>query len=180
MLVFLMSQCTCGTLVKSGFESRPGNRVMLSISCLSREILGSYLTVACQRLLGIFLSITNHHSNLPCYLPIDMKSTKVTWYFNESSVLWNILPCSSLKVSRRFREVCRLHLQAHLAACFTLVSCLLSTLKMEALFSCEMSVHPMNGLHSIISQKTGFFITTAVRTSDPTCNDNIYRNCHMT
>jgi hypothetical protein len=39
---------------------------------------------------------------------------------------------------------------------------------MEALYSSEISVD-FNGLHSVVSQKIVLFITTAVRTSNPTC-----------
>jgi hypothetical protein len=102
----------------------------------------------------------------------------VTCKFSEEFCPLDILQCSSLKLSRHFREIYRLHLWARLAACFTLVSCLTSTLKIEVLYSCETSVHPMNGLHGVISQKTGLFVTSVVRTSDPTCNINIYSNCH--
>jgi hypothetical protein len=52
-----------------------------------------------------------------------------------------------------------------LATCFTSVSCLAcsSVLKMEA--TCRLT---FNRLHGIISQKTEFFITTSVRTCNPT------------
>jgi hypothetical protein len=42
-----------------------------------------------------------------------------------------------------------------------------STLKMEALCSSERPLL-LNGLHGVISQKTILFITTAVKTSNPT------------
>jgi hypothetical protein len=43
-----------------------------------------------------------------------------------------------------------------------------STLKMEVTCSSETSVSTFSGLHGIISQKIELFITTAVRTSNPT------------
>jgi hypothetical protein len=68
-------------------------------------------------------------------------------------------PCSPLKVNRL----------ALLATCFMLVSLLAcsSTLKMEV--TCSRK-HPLafRKLHGIISEKTDLFITTAMRTSDPT------------
>jgi hypothetical protein len=56
-----------------------------------------------------------------------------------------------------------------LATCFTLVSCLdySATLNMEATCSSETSVD-FHGLHGVISQKMELFITTAMKTSDPT------------
>jgi hypothetical protein len=39
-----------------------------------------------------------------------------------------------------------------------------STLKMEAIYSFEISV-VFNGLHGIVTQKLGLFLTTAVRIS---------------
>jgi hypothetical protein len=84
----------------------------------------------------------------------------------KSFIFWDISSCSPLKVSRHFRETCRLHLQGWrisqarnqhqagvLITCFTLVSCLLATcfmlvscmayslnLKMEVTCSSETSV----------------------------------------
>jgi hypothetical protein len=55
------------------------------------------------------------------------------------------------------------------AICFTLVSSLAYSLalKMKATFSSEMSM-TFNRLHGVISQNIELFITTAVRTSNPT------------
>jgi hypothetical protein len=72
----------------------------------------------------------------------------------QSYVLWNITPCSPLKVNQHLEGTCRLHLQGrrisharnqHEAGSkqrFILVSCLVysSTLKMEATCSCVTSV----------------------------------------
>jgi hypothetical protein len=51
----------------------------------------------------------------------------------------DIMPCSQLKINRRFERTCRLVL---LATCFMLISCLayFSTLKMEITSSSETSV----------------------------------------
>jgi hypothetical protein len=78
-----------------------------------------------------------------------------------SSISWDITPCSPLKVNRRFGGTCRFHFQnrisqetsvkaggkeSHLSLClpaaFTLVSCLAysSTLKMEVTCFSETSV----------------------------------------
>jgi hypothetical protein len=54
-----------------------------------------------------------------------------------------------------------------LAPAFKLIYCLVySTLKMEAIYSTETSIDFQ--VHSIISQKKLLFITTALRTSNPT------------
>jgi hypothetical protein len=60
----------------------------------------------------------------------------------KSPILWHIMQFIPLKVNRRFGKTCRLHLQALLATCFRLVSCLTysSTLKVGAIRSSETSV----------------------------------------
>jgi hypothetical protein len=62
-------------------------------------------------------------------------------------------------------------------ACFELVSCLAysSTLKMEAKFPLKRWL-TFNSLHGVISQKIEFFITTAVRTSNPTWKLTVYNS----
>jgi hypothetical protein len=85
----------------------------------------------------------------------------LTAVVKKSPVFWNITPCRSLKVNRRFGGTCRLHVQGKtiskarnqheaLLTCFMLVSCLAycSTLKMEATCSSKMSV-ACNGLHGV-------------------------------
>jgi hypothetical protein len=76
---------------------------------------------------------------------------------------------------------------AILANCFMLVSCLAysSTLKMEVTFSSETSVD-FQRLLGIISQEIELFITTAVRTTNPTGNSHgpkfhllIHKNSHL-
>jgi hypothetical protein len=90
----------------------------------------------------------------------------------KSCVLWDITPCSPLKVNRRLGVTCRLHIQALLATCFTLVSCLAcsSTLKMEATCFSETSVElqrtaqrhipeditSSSGIPAVSSQKSTF------------------------
>jgi hypothetical protein len=64
--------------------------------------------------------------------------------------------------------------KALLATCFMKVSCVVYSLTMKIEETCfsEMSV-AFIGLHSVISQKIEFFITTAVRTSDHTFQRNM-------
>jgi hypothetical protein len=97
------------------------------------------------------------------------------WYITRISIFGGITPCNLLKVNWRFRGTCAPHpiFRALLATYFTLVriSCVayFSILGMgEKCFfetSCEFQ-----GLHRVISQKMGFFITTAVRTWNPKRN----------
>jgi hypothetical protein len=63
----------------------------------------------------------------------------------ESSIFWDITPCSPAKVNRRFGGICHLHFQGlrlnqaenqQLAACFMPVFCL----KMKMIYSTEESV----------------------------------------
>jgi hypothetical protein len=60
----------------------------------------------------------------------------------KSAILWDITPCSPLKVNQRFGGTYRLHLQGLSPPAFTLVSCTayFSTLTMEARCSSETSV----------------------------------------
>jgi hypothetical protein len=63
----------------------------------------------------------------------------------KNAVFWNTTLCTPLKVNRRFGQTYRLHFQGQglcLPPAFTLVSCSAysSTLKMEAICSCETSV----------------------------------------
>jgi hypothetical protein len=74
---------------------------------------------------------------------IDVEFEVLTKAVMKISIFWNITPCSPSKVNRRFGGTYRLHLSgpknkprnkptwSYLAACFTLVSCLVypSTLK---------------------------------------------------
>jgi hypothetical protein len=88
-------------------------------------------------------------------------------------IFWGIMPCSPLKVNRRFRGTCHFQLQDrriskarnHHEAGSKHSSCLAysSTMKMEPICSSESSVD-FNGLHGVISQKIELFITTALRT----------------
>jgi hypothetical protein len=83
-------------------------------------------------------------------------------YIN-SSIFWDVTPCSRLKVNRSFGETYRLHLQGwrvnqeinqHEAGRKT---------SFISLFRLAF-----RGLHGVISHKIQLFITTAVRTSNST------------
>jgi hypothetical protein len=80
-------------------------------------------------------------------------------------ILWDIKPCSLLKVNRRFGGTYRLHIQGQkISGKQDLVFCSVysSTLKMEAIYSSETST--FNGLHGLISQKIVLFLSV---------NDNV-------
>jgi hypothetical protein len=49
--------------------------------------------------------------NAPTYMMYDVKFEILTAAVTKSTIFWDIKPCSPLKVSRRFRGTCRLHLQ---------------------------------------------------------------------
>jgi hypothetical protein len=72
--------------------------------------------------------------------------------YMKSTIFWDITPCSSLKVNRLFGGTYRIHLQARIS---------------QARYQRESRL-TFNRLHAIISQKIVLFITTAVRTSNPT------------
>jgi hypothetical protein len=89
----------------------------------------------------------------------------------KSPIFWDIMPCSQLRISRRFGATCRLHQseQLLLAVFMMLVSCLAysSTPKMEAICSSKRRL-TLNGLHGVVSHMIGLFVTIGVRTSNPT------------
>jgi hypothetical protein len=68
----------------------------------------------------------------------------------KASIFWHIPPYSPLKVNRRFGGTCRPIFRA-----------------MWRHFPQKRQL-PLNGLHGVISQKMEPYITTAVRTSNPT------------
>jgi hypothetical protein len=92
-------------------------------------------------------------------------------FLTKNYILWDIPPCIPLKVNRRFKGTCRLHLQDWrirqarnqnetaagtplLTSCFMLVSCLSfsSILKMEATCSSETSVDFQRNTRRCISE----------------------------
>jgi hypothetical protein len=99
--------------------------------------------------------------------------------FMKSTIFWDITPCSPLSVKRPFGGTYRLHLQVRktsltsggiLPTCFH--ACFLFRLFFRP-WRWRRYVPPklrltLNGLHRGISQKMVLFITTAVRTSNPT------------
>jgi hypothetical protein len=94
----------------------------------------------------------------------------------KSDIFWDITPCSPLKVNRRFGGWCRLHLQSsacHLLSRWFLALLILQTWKWR-LYGAPKRRLTLNGLHSVISQKMILFITTAVITSNHTCNYSVW------
>jgi hypothetical protein len=79
-------------------------------------------------------------------------------YLVKSTIFWDITPYSPLKLNWRFGGTYYLHLQGRRIS--------RARNKRESRWQAEPLA--VNGLHSIISQKMELFITTAVRTSDPT------------
>jgi hypothetical protein len=105
------------------------------------------------------------------YIYLYILSTATEILFLKSFTFWSLMPYSPLKFNRGFGRTHRLHLHGRMSRAryrrendlppaFTLVPCsAYSSTKMEATF---------NGLHGVISQNTVLFITTGVRTSNPT------------
>jgi hypothetical protein len=101
-------------------------------------------------------------------------------------MFWDMTPCSPVSVNRRFGGTYRLHLQGRrnelskkptckqkkqqlacrLLACWFLSELISSTLKRR--YVSPKRRLTLNGLHGVISQKMILFITTAVKTSNPT------------
>jgi hypothetical protein len=87
---------------------------------------------------------------------------EVTLLTLKSIIFWDMTPCSPLSFNRRSGETYRLHLQGRRKG---------SANHEQA--DGKRYVPPkrrlkLNGLHGVISQKMILFITTAVKTSNPT------------
>jgi hypothetical protein len=70
----------------------------------------------------------------------------------KSTIFWDITPCTPLKVNRCFGETYCFHLQGRKIS--------RARNQLESRWQAD--------LHDVISQKTVLFLTTAVRTSNPT------------
>jgi hypothetical protein len=73
----------------------------------------------------------------------------------KTSIFWDITPYITLVVNGRFVGTCHFHLQVQIIA------------KQETNMK-KVSRSDFNGLHGVISHKIEFFITNAIRASDPT------------
>jgi hypothetical protein len=76
------------------------------------------------------------------------------------TTLWGITPCSPLKVNRRFRGTCRLHLVQSFPPTFTLVFSLAysSALKMELTCSSETSIDYQRTTRRYIPEDINLYI----------------------
>jgi hypothetical protein len=98
--------------------------------------------------------------------------TKIYKY--KSTIFWDITPCSPLKVNRRSQKhvdsIFRVCSACHLLLCWVSARLILRSLRWRR---CVPSKRLLifNGLHGVIFQKIVPFITTAVRTSNPTCTN---------
>jgi hypothetical protein len=102
-----------------------------------------------------------------------MKNPTRFWYFNptvtKSTIFWDITPCSPLKVNRRFRETHRFHLQGRISR---------ARYQRESRWQATCSYETLvvfSGLHGAISLKITLFITTGVKTSNPTVVTSFYQ-----
>jgi hypothetical protein len=100
----------------------------------------------------------------------------------KSTIFWDITPCSPLNVNRRFGGTYRLHLQGRRISrernqrerrCQEPSRLILLPWRRRQYVTPKHRLI-FNGLHGVISQKIVLFITTAVRTSNPT-KSNIFR-----
>jgi hypothetical protein len=156
--------------------SRMGNMV----ACLSESktiSVMSYITGLCWKCFQKFQIDVNILTGL-C-LP-RMTETQVSLFPLESSIFWDVKPCSPLKVSRRFGRLCHLHIQdwrvrqgrsiASDACCALQPGFLLGLLfnPENWVDMCIRNVCCFSADYTALYQKDGNFITTAVRTSNST------------
>jgi hypothetical protein len=93
--------------------------------------------------------------------PEEPKKTAKTFSL-KIPIFWDIMPCSPSKVNVGFRGIFRLYLQDRRTS--------QARNQRESRRQAERRLI-FNGLHGVVSQKNEVFITTAVRTSNPTKNN---------
>jgi hypothetical protein len=77
-------------------------------------------------------------------------------------IFWDMMPCSPLSFNRRFG--------GHIASIFRVEEIGSANQQARRWHILPKGPLKLNGLHGIISQKMTLFITTAVKTSNPTRN----------
>jgi hypothetical protein len=94
-----------------------------------------------------------------------------TTLLKKSTIIWDIMLCGPMRVNRRFGGTYRLLLQGE----SLFITCFHAGFLLSLFFDPEDGgdVLPkrrstFNGRHGVLSQKMVLFITTAVRTSNPT------------
>jgi hypothetical protein len=88
----------------------------------------------------------------------------------KSTIFWDITTCSLLNVNRRFGETYRLHLQGRwisMLLWWFLARLIRRPWRWRRYFSPKHRLR-FNGLHGVIPQNILLFITTSLRTSNPT------------
>jgi hypothetical protein len=93
----------------------------------------------------------------------------------KSIIFWDVTPCSLLRCNQRFEGTYRLHLQGrrkyfsknHLLTCWFLLKFFLRPWRWRRYVPPKRRLH-LNRLHGVTSEKMILFITTAVKTSNPT------------
>jgi hypothetical protein len=96
----------------------------------------------------------------------------VTMFYLKSITFWDMTPCSPLSFNRRFGGTYRLHLQGrrrYVATCFFvgLLNLFSRPWRWRRYVSPKRRLK-LNGLQGVTSHKMILFITTAVKTSNPT------------
>jgi hypothetical protein len=128
--------------------------------------IGFFVFSVCLFICGLFNESVNSSefmvSNHRMITPNELER-KRSWNLR-STIFWDITPCSPLSVNRRLGRTSPL-----------LATCVHAGFLLSLFFRpwrWRQYVPPklltLNGLHGVISQKMVLFITTAVKTSDPT------------
>jgi hypothetical protein len=94
--------------------------------------------------------------------------------YMKSIIFWDMTPCSPLSFNRRFGGTYRLHLQGRRNG-FSKPASKVASWRWRRYVPPKRRLKP-NRLHGIISQKMILFITTAVKTSNPTIIKHVYQN----
>jgi hypothetical protein len=112
--------------------------------------------------------------NIPVELSLTPSWVTRTTLWCKSSFFWDITPCSPLKVNWCFGGTCHLYLHGQRkasSACYLVHAGFVLGLFFNPEAGGDMFLWnwlTFNRLHGVISQKIELFITTSVRTSNPT------------
>jgi hypothetical protein len=127
----------------------PDLRFIVVFPRLSMHILGECLNLGRDCFQPHLFQFTVHY-----YLVIRRCLYDLS-FLMKSVIFWDTTPCSPLCCIRRFGGTYRLHLQGRK----------ISSANQRA---SRWQAVQLNGLHGVISQKMILFITTAMKTSNPT------------
>jgi hypothetical protein len=134
-----------------------------SVEEYTEMIVTSFLNVTLHNngLLIIITTISGLRLNMDSWILV-IQLLLQTALIQKSTIFWDIMPCSPLKVYWCFGGTCR-----HLLSCWFLVQLIFRPWRWRQHVALKRQL-TFNRQHGVISQKIVLFITSTVRTSNPT------------